>query len=125
VLLGLSVDALMSDSLPLQAVYAIAPRVRIEGEQSVTRRRLGPSKGALALIANTKLLVGGLESVKRVSQSATLARLVPVYESSVVRDFQRLGAALEEIVEWHSGSTISDRDAAVAASLKKPQLSSL
>jgi len=128
VLLGLSDDALMSDSVPLQAVYVIVPRATIEGGRSVSRRRLGPSEGALALIANTKLgplLAGGLESAKLVSQSATLARLVPVYELSVVRDFQRLGAALEEIVEWHSGSTISDRDAAVGASAKKPQLSSL
>ncbi|HWA14782.1 MAG TPA: hypothetical protein VG817_00005, partial [Gemmatimonadales bacterium] len=61
-------------------------------------------EGALALVGHGKLtpLLGKEESAVTLQRATAIARKVPVYALSIVRDFARLPAVVEQLLAWHS-----------------------
>lgn len=101
---GMSTDRLVSDRVPLGAVYVLSP-VRVENTQPAVRRsRLGGAASAIALVSHTKAgtLFGGSEAATVLRRAADLSRTVPVYSLEVARDFERLPAVVQQLLEWHA-----------------------
>lgn len=94
----------MQHPSPLGALYLLQP-VKAEADRAaVSRRQLSPMEGALALVGHGKLtpLLGKQESAVSLQRATAIARKVPVYALSVVRDFGRLPEVVEQLLAWHS-----------------------
>lgn len=99
---NLAADRLLRESVPLAAVYLLAPVAVSEGA-SVLRTALPVTRAALSLIGHTKLgpLLGGAELPVVLDRAVALAGRVPVYRLSVMRDFERLPEVVTQLLEWH------------------------
>lgn len=88
---------------PLGALYLLRPAKADDGRPAAVRRRLSPMEGALALVGHGKLtpLLGKGESAVTLARATAIARVVPVYALSIVRDFGRLDQAVEQLLAWH------------------------
>lgn len=97
-------DKRMQVASPLGAIYILTP---VKGDPSLpaaVRRRLSPMEGALAMVGHGKLtpLLGKQESAVTLQRATAIAQKVPVYTLSIVRDFNRLGEAVQQILAWHT-----------------------
>ena len=105
-LVGMPQHMLASEELPLDAVYLLAPVRRPPDEPAITRTAVAPSLAAVALAHHTKLvdpLVGMDGAGLQLRWCSAVARRVPVYALEIVRDFDRLDEAVEQLMSWHSG----------------------
>lgn len=103
VLRGLPEHQLMCAPIPLAAVYVLAP-APAERAETVTRTRLSAVNAAMALVQHAKCGVLLAKSEARVlfDRAVAIARQVPVYELTVVRDLARVAAVSEQVARWHS-----------------------
>jgi hypothetical protein len=91
-----------SGPIPLDAVYILAPF--LGGGPAARRSRLPPGAGAVAMAQRTKLadaLIGYQAAGAKLKTAARIAATVPVYALLVARDFGRLPAVVEQLMEWH------------------------
>lgn len=93
----------MQQPSPLGALYLLQPVKAEPGRPAVSRRQLSPMEGALALVGHGKLtpLLGKQEAAVSLQRATAIARKVPVYTLSVVRDFERLPEVVAQLMEWH------------------------
>ncbi len=114
---GLAVRRRMLEPAPLAAVYLLAPVIASASDQrpAVIRTLLSPTTAALALIGNGKLtpLLGQRQAAIALRRAIDVARVVPVYTLSLVRDFSRLQEVVEQILAWHEAPVTSSK--AIAA----------
>lgn len=96
----------ISDSLPLAALYLLSPVVANDGGAAVVRTRLSATHSALSLLAHAKLgsLLGGAESRVLLERASAITAVVPVYRLAVTRDFERLPEVVDQLLEWHGHS---------------------
>jgi hypothetical protein len=87
----------------LGALYLLQPVKPEPGRPAVTRRQLSGMEGALALVGHGKLtpLLGKGQSAVTLERATTIARKIPVYALSVVRDYDRLPEVVQQLLEWH------------------------
>lgn len=103
-------------SAPLEAVYLLRPVVSSSARQAARRARLEPGRSALVIAGHAKLaafLEGTDEAVRLLRHAAGIARKVPVYVLEIARDLDRLGDAVESVLEWHPVS--GDREPAAGS----------
>lgn len=95
----------VQETLPLSALYLLAPFVDDGAGRPVGRTRLPPTTAAVLLVAHAKIgsLLGGSEAPVLFGRAAALAARVPVYRLEVPRDFKRLHEVVAEIRESHAG----------------------
>jgi hypothetical protein len=94
----------MQTPSPLDAIYLIVPAPAQEGAPPIRRERVDSVTAALSLVRNAKLgpLLGRSEAPLLFERAVALARVVPVYALSVMRDLSRLDAAAGELMSWHA-----------------------
>lgn len=91
------------DPAPLAAIYLLAP-VRAEHTDQVVQRRLLPARlAAMSLVRHAKIgaLLGGTEAPLVIERAAAIARSIPVYELTVVRDLDRMNRVVDQLMAWH------------------------
>ncbi len=98
----------MREPAPLAAIYLLAPAGSSTSERqpAAARTLLPPTAAALALVGNGKLtpLLGRREAAIALRRAVDVARAVPVYTLSFLRDFNRLPEVVEQILDWHASS---------------------
>jgi hypothetical protein len=101
-----SVELLLQESVPLAALYLLAPLAPGRGVSAVERVRLTPTHAALSLVVHAKLgaLLGKGEAGVALQRASRIAELVPVYRLELVRDFHRLPEVVDALLEWHSAT---------------------
>lgn len=104
-------DCVMRDALPLAAIYVLTPVPAHDGA-AVTRTPLAPVPSAMSLVRHAKLgpLLGKSESAIVLDRAITLASIAPVYELHVVRDFDRIHEVVAQLMEWHGGVALLERE---------------
>lgn len=102
-LTDLAPESLMLEPQPLRAIYLLAPYRSESIDDCLQRQRLPTVQSALSLVRHAKLgsLLGKTEATTLLDRASTLAMHVPVYILRVVRDFDRLNAAVEQLRQWH------------------------
>ena len=101
---GFSGRALKAADAPLAAIYLLKPVSSTWGE-ACERVRLAGAAAAISLAHQTKLppsLVGPRMAGQQLRCAAAIAAGVPIYELRIQRDFARLAAAVQAILEWHA-----------------------
>ena len=100
---GLRDDAIAAEPTVFRDIYVLWP-VRGNGDsRCVSRTRLSPVEGAIALARHTKLpdsLVGLRAAGSQLSTAARVAATVPVWMLHVVRDMSRLDSIVRQLIEW-------------------------
>lgn len=92
--------------LPVSAVYLLAP-VRAEpGRPAARRTPVPPLAAAMSVLRHSRLgmLLGKGEAAAMLDRAVRLAAAAPVYTLELVRDFDRLGDVVDQLVEWHPGA---------------------
>ena len=90
---------------PLSALYFLAPYQG--GLQPIVRRTpVMPVPAALALVAHAKIaaLLGKSEGPRLFGRAVRVAARVPVYRLDFPRDFDRIGAVVAQLNEWHQAA---------------------
>ena len=95
---------------PLAAVYFLAPHQGAGSEMVVRRRPVLPVPAALALVAHAKIatLLGKSEGPCLFERAVRVASRVPVYRLDFPRDYDRIGAVVEQILTWHQGAPVAE-----------------
>jgi hypothetical protein len=95
----------ITDELPLEAIYVLAP-VLPDAERTWAARRtlLSPVEAALALVQHGKIgeLLSGTDAAEMLRQASAISRAASVYRLEIVRDFARLDDAAARIAGWHA-----------------------
>jgi len=121
----------MQQPSPLAAVYLLAPTPADDHRAAAVRTPLPPTAAALALVGHGKLspLLGRAQAALALRRAVDVARGVPVYTLSVVRDFARLDEVVDQLLRWHAppaagapASMTGDVAAPLAAPLAAPYL---
>jgi hypothetical protein len=100
---GFSEDALAAEPTVFRDIYVLSPVQGNGGSRCVSRTRLSPVEGAIALARHTKLpdsLVGLRAAGSQLAISARVAATVPVWMLHLVRDMSRLDSIVRQLVEW-------------------------
>ena len=93
--------------IPFGDVYLLSPVPGDAASSPVTRTRLSPVEGAIALARHTKLpdaLVGLRAAGSQLAMAAKVAASVPVWRLHVVRDMNRLEVIVRQLIEWSLGN---------------------
>ena len=101
---GFDAHLVMRADSTLAGVYVLAPVTRLADGGGFTRTPLVGAAAAVALAQQRKLadeLIGFTAAARRLAIAAAVARTVPVWALHVVRDFGRLDALAEQIIDWH------------------------
>ncbi len=103
---GLPDEQLLSEWVPLEAVYLLTPAAAGGNDIAVRRRVLAADRSVLSLIGHAKLgsLLGGSELPVLFERAAGLAARVPVYRLEVAREFGRLSEVVAQLFDWHDHS---------------------
>lgn len=103
VLSNLPEEMLADGSAPLRAIYNLRPMRDEPSEPAVARTRLPPREAALTILRHARLgnLLSGQEAARVLQRATSLARIVPVYDLKIARNWQRLPEAVQLLVEWH------------------------
>ncbi len=95
----------MQEPAPLAAIYLLAPLLATANQKqpAASRTLLSPTSAALALVGHGKLtpLLGRTHAAVALHRAIDIARVVPVYTLSIVRDFARLDEVVEQLLAWH------------------------
>lgn len=102
-------DRLMLGTVPLRAIYLLAPVPESRQSLPVERRLLPPTEAALAVVRHATIgpLLGGMEAHTLLDRAVEVARAVPVYLLKTVRDFAQLPAVVHQLGVWHSPASAS------------------
>jgi hypothetical protein len=92
--------------VPLTTLYFLAPYQENGHGPVVRRTRIAPVPAALSLVAHAKIaaLLGKAEAPRLFDRAVRVASRVPVYRLDFPRDFDRLGAVVAQLAEWHHGA---------------------
>lgn len=93
----------MQHPSPLAAIYLLAPTAAHGRRPAAARAPLPAGAAALALVGHGKLspLLGPAQAVPALQRAVAVARGVPVYTLSLVRDFARLDEVVDQLLRWH------------------------
>lgn len=99
-------DARPLRPLPVSAVYLLAPVRGEPGRPAVRRTPLPPLAAAMSVLRHSRLgmLLGKGDAAALLDRAVRLAAAAPVYTLELVRDFDRLGDVVDQLVEWHPGT---------------------
>ena len=105
VLQGIPDELLMTRPTRCAAIYVLRPVIVREGAPVAERVPLPPTQAAIALTPHTKIgsMLVGEDSAAVFAGVASIASTVPVYRLDLMRDFERLGSAVQQILGWHGG----------------------
>lgn len=97
---------LMFESVPLAALYLLAPVKPAPDRPAARRVHLPDIPAALSLITHAKLgpMLGKSEAPVALDRAVAIARKVPVYRLEVVRDFDRLPEVIGQVMDWHGAN---------------------
>jgi hypothetical protein len=98
-------EALAVAPTPLQAIYMLSPVPKDADVRAAWRRMLSPSEATVALAHQTKLpasLVGLRAAGSQLAAAASVAVTVPIWTLHAVRDVERLGPLVRQIIQWSS-----------------------
>jgi hypothetical protein len=92
-------------AVPFRAAYVLNPVTDLSTGVPASRQRLDAVAATIALVMHSKLgpVLTGAESPVVLSQAAEIARSVPVYELSVIRDLERIDEVAQLLINWHAG----------------------
>lgn len=92
-------------TVPFRAAYVLNPVMGLPDGQGVKRDRLDGVAATISLVTHAKLgpVLTGVESPVVMTRAADIARAVPVYTLSVVRDLNRIDDVARQLIAWHSG----------------------
>lgn len=92
-------------TVPFRAAYVLNPVMDLPDGQAAKRDRLDGVAATISLVVHAKLgpVLAGVESPVMMTRAADIARAVPVYTLSVVRDLNRIDEVARQLIEWHSG----------------------
>lgn len=106
----------------LSAIYALAPVVAEDEQQTVTRQAVQGAEAVVTLAQQRKLpdiLVGMTSAGVQLTQATAVAGRVPVYTLHIARDFTRLPNVIAQLLEWHGGPAAGQ--AGIVAGANKPE----
>jgi hypothetical protein len=91
---------------PLAALYLLESVAAGAISQPAERQALVGPHAVFGLLAQTKIgaLLGGPEAATVFDSVVAVAESTTVYHLRVTRDYDRLGAVVEQIMAWHAGS---------------------
>lgn len=91
---------LVSDELPLAAVYLLTPA---PAGNACERAERSTRAAALALLTNGKIteLLGGHSAADALDRCVALAGMTQVYDLAVPRDLSRLPTVVQALLAWH------------------------
>lgn len=94
------------ESVPLKAIYLLAPVRWISDERSVARVPLAKPAALAALVGHTKIgaMLGPQAAPELLRRAAAVSQQVPVERLLIVRDVEVLPAVIAQILEWHGGN---------------------
>lgn len=104
---GLRDEALARTPTAFGDIYLLSPTAGDDASPAVSRTRLSPVEGAIALARHTKLpdsLVGLRAAGSQLAAAAKIAAAVPVWRLHVVRDMSRLELIVRQLIEWSIGN---------------------
>jgi hypothetical protein len=104
---GFRDDALARTPTAFGDIYLLSPVMGDAASTPVSRTRLSPVEGAIALARHTKLpdsLVGLRAAGSQLATAAKVAATVPVWRLHVVRDMSRLEVIVRQLIEWSFGN---------------------
>lgn len=88
-------------------IYLLSPVKTDAVSSAVSRTRISPVEGAIALARHTKLpdsLVGLRAAGSQLATAAKIAASVPVWRLQIVRDMTRLEEIVRQLIEWSLGN---------------------
>ena len=90
-------------TVPFRAAYVLNPVTDLPDGAPVTRDRLDAVGATMQLVMHAKLgpVLTGDESPVVLTRAAEIARTVPVYALSVVRDLGRIDEVARQLFVWH------------------------
>ena len=99
--------------VPFRAAYVLAPVTEVTDDLPATRERLDTVGATMALVMHAKLgpVLTGAESPVMLSLAADIARLVPVYALTVIRDLERVDEVAQLLFNWHTEGEAPPRSA--------------
>ena len=100
-------ERLMLERAPLIAIYMLVPSTASDVDAVATRAPLSAGRAALSLVEHAKsgALLGGPEAAVLFTRSVHAARHVPIYQLTLVRDFERVAEVAATIAQWHNAGT--------------------
>lgn len=100
----LSDDQLMTDRVPLAALYLLSPVERDKAAEPARRIPLPSMQGTMAVLAHAKMgsLFRQMEAAANFERAAAVSSTVPIYQLDIVRDLEQIDAVTAQIIAWHS-----------------------
>ena len=91
-------------TVPFRAAYVLNPVAELPDGAAATRDRLDTVSATMFLVMHAKLgpVLTGAESPVVLTRAADIARTVPVYALSVVRDLDRVAEVAKLLFTWHA-----------------------
>jgi hypothetical protein len=102
ILQAISTDSVMTETIPMGAIYVLDPTDDVSAP--VQRTRLEPGEAVAEIALRTSLrdpLIGADLAAAKLRSVARLTPYVPVYRLRTVRDFEQLPILVEKLMEWH------------------------
>lgn len=100
---GFAEAALAEKPAIIDAIYMLSPLARDTDGPAVRRTRLARTEATVALAHQTKLpdsLVGFRAAGSQLASAAAVAASVPVWRLHTMRDVDRLGAIVRQLIDW-------------------------
>ena len=113
---ALPMEGIARAATPLAALYVLAPVRALDDSHVAMRTRVSEVDAALLILAHARLapLFTKSEAPALFHAASRLARAVPVYRLTIVRDLDRLPNVLDLIRSWHVDHGHESRRAASA-----------
>ncbi|MEO6528281.1 MAG: hypothetical protein ABIP93_16790 [Gemmatimonadaceae bacterium] len=102
----LATDARHTSRAPLAALYLLESVAAGTIAEPVERQAIAGPQCVFGLLAQTKIgtLLGGPEAATVFDAVVAVAESTPVYRLRVTRDYDKLGAVVEQIMAWHAAN---------------------
>lgn len=96
--------ALLTESVPLAAIYLLQPMEPGTQGQPAVRVPVNPVEALMSILKNTTLapLLGGTEAATLFRRAHDIVAGVPAYQLRYVRDFELLPRVVEQLIDWHA-----------------------
>lgn len=93
----------MAGAAPLSGLYLLLPTKPEPCVPAACRRRLPSIEAAIRLLGFSKVgsLLGSSFALELLDIASSVAADVPVYELNLVRDLERVGEVVDQLVRWH------------------------
>jgi hypothetical protein len=97
-------EKLMTERVPLSALYLLSPVDRAQAAEPVRRVPLPSFQGTIAVLGHAKMgsLFRESEATANFERAAAVTRALPVYQLEIVRDLDQLDEVTRCIIGWHA-----------------------